>query len=151
MTTPLVPSTVMSCPVRRVVVASPVPTTAGMLCSRATSDAQAARLPPSVTSAAARANSGVQAGAAEDLVGAACGEVSGPVDHAPCQPPRPASPGSASPRAQPTAAPRSESQDADDLRTMPCSENGPYLNMRRSARQQAGNALDAFNNSFNNL
>jgi hypothetical protein len=34
---------------------------------------------------------------------------------------------------------------------MPCSENGPYLNMRRSARQQAGNALDAFNNSFNNL
>jgi len=60
-------------------------------------------------------------------------------------------PGSASPRTQPTAAPRSESQDADDLRTMPCSENGPYLNMRRSARQQARNAVDSFNNSFNNL
>jgi len=42
-------------------------------------------------------------------------------------------PGSASRRTEPTAAPRSESQDADDLR----SENGPYLNMRRSARQQA--------------
>jgi hypothetical protein len=44
MTTPVVPSTVMSCPVRRVVVASPVPTTAGMPYSRATSDAWAARL-----------------------------------------------------------------------------------------------------------
>jgi hypothetical protein len=34
---------------------------------------------------------------------------------------------------------------------MPCSENGEYLNMRRSARQQARNAVSAFNNSFNNL
>jgi hypothetical protein len=42
-------------------------------------------------------------------------------------------------------------KDADDLRTMPCSENGRHLNMRRSARQQARNAVDSFNNSFNNL
>ena len=43
--------------------ASPVPTTAGMAYSRATREACAARVPPSVTTAAARANSGVHAGA----------------------------------------------------------------------------------------
>ena len=57
------PSTVTSCPVCRRTVASPVPTTAGMAYSRATREACAARVPPSVTMAAARANSGVHAGA----------------------------------------------------------------------------------------
>jgi len=54
-------------------VASPVATTAGMPYSRATSEAWAARVPPSVTTAAARANSGVQAGGGgpgdQDLAG----------------------------------------------------------------------------------
>ena len=62
-TVPAVPSTVTSCPVCSRVVASPVPTTAGMPYSRATREAWAARVPPSVTTAAARANSGVHAGA----------------------------------------------------------------------------------------
>ena len=34
---------------------------------------------------------------------------------------------------------------------MPCSENGRYLNMRRSAREQPPDAVDSFNNSFSNL
>jgi len=62
-TVPALPSTVTSCPVRSRVVASPVPTTAGMPYSRATSEAWAARVPPSVTTAAARVKRGVQAGA----------------------------------------------------------------------------------------
>jgi len=61
-TVPALPSTVTSCPVCSRVVASPVPTTAGMPYSRATSEAWAARVPPSVTTAAARMKSGVQAG-----------------------------------------------------------------------------------------
>jgi hypothetical protein len=62
-TVPAPPSTVTRWPSRRRVVASPVATTAGMPYSRATREAWAARVPPSVTTAAARANSVVQAGA----------------------------------------------------------------------------------------
>lgn len=61
-TRPSVPSTVTSWPSCRRLVASDVPTTAGMPYSRATSEACAATDPPSVTMAIARENSGVQAG-----------------------------------------------------------------------------------------
>lgn len=60
---PAPPSTVTRCPVRSRWVASPVPTTAGIPDSRATRDAWAAKVPPSVTTAATRAKRGVQAGA----------------------------------------------------------------------------------------
>src|SRR6266702_4163226 len=59
---PAPPSTVTTWPSCRRAVASPVPTTAGMPYSRATREACAARVPLSVTTATARANSGVQAG-----------------------------------------------------------------------------------------
>jgi hypothetical protein len=55
------------------------------------------------------------------------------------------------PRGPPLRQGSESHQDADDLRTTPCSGNGRYLDMRRSARQQARNAVDSFNNSFNNL
>ena len=60
---PAPPSTVTIWPSARRVAASPEATTAGMPYSRATREAWAARVPPSVTTAAARANSVVQAGA----------------------------------------------------------------------------------------
>jgi hypothetical protein len=67
-------------------VASLVATTAGMPYSRATREACAARVPPSVTTAAARANSGVQAGAVargdQDLAGLEAVEVTRSVDDA---------------------------------------------------------------------
>ena len=53
-------------PVRRRAVASPQPTTAGIPYSRAMIEACAAGLPTSVTTAAARVKSGVQAGAVID-------------------------------------------------------------------------------------
>ena len=60
---PALPSTVTSCPECRRMVASQVPTTAGIPYSRATREACAARVPLSVMTAAARANRGVHAGA----------------------------------------------------------------------------------------
>ena len=62
-TLPVVPSTMTRIPVRRRDVASPQPTTAGIPYSRAMIEACAAALPTSVTTAAARVKSGVQAGA----------------------------------------------------------------------------------------
>ena len=55
-TVPVLPSTVTSWPVSSCTVASPVPTTAGMPCSRATIAECDRGLPPSVTSAPARPN-----------------------------------------------------------------------------------------------
>ena len=62
-TFPVLPSTVTRIPVRRRAVASLQPTTAGMPYSRAMIEACDAALPTSVTTAAARVNSGVQPGA----------------------------------------------------------------------------------------
>ena len=61
-TSPVPPSTVTICPSRSRIVASPVPTTAGIPYSRATWDECEATPPVSVTTAAARAKRGVQAG-----------------------------------------------------------------------------------------
>src|ERR1700690_4191217 len=61
-TVPASPSTSSSCPSWKVVVAQPVPTTAGMRYSRATTALCDNTPPVSVTTAQAVANSGVQGG-----------------------------------------------------------------------------------------
>src|SRR5438105_1612576 len=61
-TTPPLPSTVMTSPLWMRCVATPVPRTAGTPYSRATIELWLSGPPTSVTTAAARANSGVQAG-----------------------------------------------------------------------------------------
>ena len=85
-TLPVAPSTVTRIPVRSRAVASPQPTTAGIPYSRAMIEACAAALPTSVTTAAARVKSGVQAGAVSGATRISPGWSSsnscGPADHA---------------------------------------------------------------------